>query len=116
MTSPGTSTAAPPADATSSHGTSPAHAHAGASVKTYLLIGVVLAVLTVVEWQLPQHMAHGALLVVTLLGTAFFKAALVAGFYMHLRYDSRVYVGIAVLSLVLIAYFLVLLTYGHLRV
>jgi len=87
--------------------------HGRATVRTYLAIGAVLAVLTVIEVQLPRLMAHGPLLVVSLVLTALFKASLVAAFYMHLKYDSRAYLGVMALAIFLIAYFLVLLTFGQ---
>ena len=88
--------------------------HAGGSVRTYLLVGVLLAVTTVIEVQLPQWLADDRpLMIVSLLVSAGVKAALVALFYMHLKYDSRVYTGVMVLSLVLIIYFLVLMAFGY---
>lgn len=86
----------------------------GGSVRTYLLVGVLLAVSTVVEVQLPRLLADDrTLLIVSLLLSAGFKAVLVALFYMHLRYDSRVYSGIMLLALVLVTYLLVLVSFGH---
>jgi cytochrome c oxidase subunit 4 len=86
--------------------------HTGASVRTYLAIGVLLAVLTYVELQIPTMLAADRpLMIGSLLVAAFLKAGLVALFYMHLKFDSRVYTGIMVLALLLITYFLWLLTY-----
>jgi heme/copper-type cytochrome/quinol oxidase subunit 4 len=85
-------------------------AHDGPGVRTYLAIGLVLAVLTWIEVQLPAWLAADRpLLITSLLVTAFGKAGLVMMFYMHLRHDSRVFTGVVVLSLGLVAYFLWLL-------
>lgn len=86
----------------------------GGSLRTYLLVGLLLAVSTVVEVQLPRLLADDrTLLIVSLLLSAGFKAVLVALFYMHLKYDSRIYSGIMLLALVLVAYLLVLIGFGH---
>ena len=86
------------------------HGHTGASVRTYLIIGIVLAVFTMIEVQLPNLLANDRpLLVVSLVVTAFVKAAFVVLYYMHLKFDSRIYSGIVLLALVLISYFLILL-------
>jgi len=88
--------------------------HAGASIRTYLAIGVVLAVFTAIEVQMPTWLAADRpLLVVSLLVLAFVKAAFVVLYYMHLKFDSRVYSGIVVLALVLISFFLWLVSYGQ---
>jgi caa(3)-type oxidase subunit IV len=96
-------------------GEAAAAGQAPSAVRGYLLIGAVLALATVVEVQLPHLLAGtGSPLTAALLATAVFKAALVVLFYMHLKSDSRVYAGIVVLSLVLVAFFFALLTFGHL--
>jgi len=96
-------------------GEAAAAGQAPSAVRGYLLIGVVLALATVVEVQLPHLLAGtGSLLTAALLVTAVCKAALVVLFYMHLKSDSRVYAGIVVLSLFLVAFFFVLLTLGQL--
>lgn len=88
--------------------------HGHASMRTYLIVGVLLAITTVIEVQLPTWLAADrTIMVVSLLLSAGVKAALVALFYMHLKYDSRVYPGLMALSFVLLAYFLALLTWGH---
>lgn len=94
----------------------PLEDYEGSSVRTYVLIGIVLAIVTVVEVQIPTWLAgQQAALVTGLLVSAFFKAGLVALFYMHLKGDSRVYSGIVALSLLLITFFLVMLTFGQIR-
>jgi cytochrome c oxidase subunit 4 len=85
---------------------------ARATVRTYLAIGVVLAILTAIEVQVPNWLAHDRpLLITTLLIVAVVKAGFVALYYMHLKFDSPIYSGIVLLALVLLAYFLWLLIY-----
>jgi cytochrome c oxidase subunit IV len=86
--------------------------HAGAGLRTYLAIGLLLAVLTYVELQLPVMLeGDRPLLVTSLLVAAFLKAGLVMLFYMHLKFDSPVFSYIVVLALGLVGYFLWLLVY-----
>jgi caa(3)-type oxidase subunit IV len=86
-------------------------AHGGGSrLRTYILIGIVLAVVTAIEIQIPIWLADDRpLMIVWLMVGACAKAALVMLYYMHLKFDSRVYSGIILLALVLLGYFLVLL-------
>jgi cytochrome c oxidase subunit IV len=84
----------------------PAHR---SGLKLYLAIAVTLAILTYVEVQMPVLMDQGPLLIGSLLAAAVAKAGLVMAFYMHLKGDSRVYTGIVVLALLLVAYFAALL-------
>ena len=77
---------------TSSDHPAPSPSHTGASVRTYLGIGVLLAVFTAVEVQLPTWLgANRTLLIASLLVAAFVKAGLVVLFYMHLKFDSRIF-------------------------
>lgn len=100
------------------HDTTQEDAHAGAGNRTYILIGVALAVVTVFEVFAPGLIADGSelrptpTLIVTLMAFAFVKAGLVAAFYMHLRYDSGWYTAVMALAVILITYFLWLLTFG----
>jgi len=86
----------------------------GASRRTYVAIGALLALVTIFEWQLPMLLGEGLrrLAVVSLLLLSGMKAALVVMFYMHLKFDSRVYVGILLLAALLVSYFLLLATLG----
>jgi caa(3)-type oxidase subunit IV len=74
-------------------------------LKDYKKIIVTLAVATAVEFGLAYLMSHHhlgfGLGVVLLVALAFFKAILVAKFFMHLRYDPRPLAFIAVTPLVL---------------
>jgi len=114
-----TTTPDPVADAI--HGDdAPSHAAAhGPSVLLYVLIGLVLAGVTVFEVFLPAVLSNGVelrptlRLVLPLLGLAFVKAGLVAAFYMHLRYDSRIYSIVMLLASLVVTYFLWLLTFSE---
>jgi len=102
------------------HAPAAAHdAHHGPSPWLYIGIGIVLAVVTVIEVFAPAQLSNGfdlrptPLTVGVLLGMAFVKAGLVAAFYMHLRYDSRVYSTVMFLASLVTAYFLWLLTFNE---
>jgi cytochrome c oxidase subunit 4 len=102
------------------HTAAPAEAHSpehvGPGRRTYLLIAVVLAVLTLVETQLPTLLKDNlTLLAYSLLAGTVLKAGLVALYYMHLKFDSKIYSGIVLLGLALALYFLWLISYGHLH-
>ena len=68
------------------------HAHPGA--KTYVLVGVVLAIITLVEVLLYTEEAVRAILVPLLLLLSASKFALVVGFYMHLKFDHPLFTGV----------------------
>lgn len=74
---------------------SPGHgAEAHVSNRTYILIGVVLAVLTAMEVMVFYVDALQPMLVPILMVLMLAKFALVAMFYMHLKFDSRLLTGI----------------------
>ena len=86
-----------------------AHAHPG--VKTYVLVAVVLAVITAVEVMVFYLEALAPVLVPILLTLSAAKFTLVVGFFMHLRFDARLFralfVGPLVVSIaVMMAMFL----------
>jgi len=62
----------------------PAHAH-----PNYILIWVFLAVLTAVELTVAFLPWPKTILILILLGMAFWKAALVGLYYMHLRFEPN---------------------------
>jgi len=74
------------------HGHETAHAHPGP--KTYVLIGVVLAAITLIEVWAYTHEALQAVLVPVLLSLSALKFVLVVGFYMHLKFDHPVFTGV----------------------
>lgn len=65
------------------------HAHAG--WKTYVIIGVILTVITAIEVAIFYIPAMHSVLVPVLLTLSAVKFFIVVLFYMHLRYDSRVF-------------------------
>ena len=78
-----------------------AQAHAGggahATVATYLRIAVVLAIVTALEISLIYIPGlPNPVLVASLIVMSIVKFALVVGFYMHLRYDGKLFTALFV--------------------
>jgi len=69
-----------------------AHGHPG--WKTYTLIAVILAILTAAEVAVFYIPALAAALVPILLVLSAGKFILVVMFYMHLKFDSRIFSGV----------------------
>jgi cytochrome c oxidase subunit 4 len=68
------------------------HAHPGP--RTYTLVGVVLAIITLVEvWAYTQESIR-PWLVPILLTLSAAKFVLVVGFYMHLKFDHPLFTGV----------------------
>lgn len=65
-----------------------------ASVKTYLIVAAILTVITIVEvatyYEPLKHIAR-PLLVSLLIILSAAKFFIVVGFYMHLKYDARIF-------------------------
>jgi caa(3)-type oxidase subunit IV len=91
--------------------TAPHHEHP--SAKEYIRIGVILAVLTALE-VLTYYVDVGGVLVPTLIALAIVKFALVAMWFMHLRFDSPTYARFFVMGLAGAAtlYLIVLISFG----
>src|SRR5438105_8738230 len=68
------------------------HAHPGA--KTYIIVGVILAIITLLEVFFYTQESVRAFLVVLLLVLSASKFAMVVGFYMHLRFDHPLFLGV----------------------
>lgn len=64
------------------------HEHPGDGL--YIRIAVILAVFTAVEVSLPYVMDDGILLVIPLVTLMAVKFGIIAAFFMHLRFDSKV--------------------------
>jgi cytochrome c oxidase subunit 4 len=70
---------------------------------TYWRVFVALAVLTIVEVWIARQEGSKVLLAATLVAFALCKAALVAMYYMHLRYERRLLWYVATLPFVFAA-------------
>jgi cytochrome c oxidase subunit 4 len=64
-------------------------AHGHPSPVRYVVVAVVLAVITAIEVALYYTSLSGVSLVAPLLFLAFIKFAMVAAYFMHLRFDGR---------------------------
>jgi len=89
------------------------HAHPGA--KEYLAIATILTVLTAIEVAVFYIPAMHPMLVPTLLTLSAVKFALVAMFYMHLKFDSRIFSWLFVVPMMLAAVVILALLklFGH---
>ena len=76
------------------HGAGEALEHAHPGPKTYTIVGVILAVITVLEVFLYTQTSVKAFLVPLLLVLSASKFAIVVGFYMHLRFDHPLFLGV----------------------
>jgi cytochrome c oxidase subunit 4 len=74
------------------HGAEAAHAPGGhATWQTYVVVGVILTIITGIEVGIFYIDAMKAVLVPILLVLSAIKFLIVVLWYMHLKYDSRVY-------------------------
>ncbi len=91
-----------------------AHGHPGPVM--YVMIAIVLAVVTGIEVGLYYIDLPSGLLVALLLGLAFIKFSMVAAYFMHLRFDSRLLRRLFVtgIALAVAVYTVALLTLGML--
>lgn len=76
-----------------------AHAHPGP--KTYVMVALVLSIITALEVAVFYIPALSPVLVPILLLLSAGKFILVVAFYMHLKFDSRLFSGVFVAPLVL---------------
>jgi cytochrome c oxidase subunit IV len=95
------------AEAHAPSGVEPAHGGGHASVKTYIQVAIVLAIITAVEVAtLYVPGIPSGLLVWSLLIMSVGKFVLVVGFFMHLKYDGSImrvmFIGPLVLSILII--------------
>lgn len=105
------SVTAPPTDA---HGALPNEpgAHAHPTELVYIVVALVLAALTAIEVGL--YYIKGGLTYIPLLFLMLLKFIIVAGFFMHLRFDSPLFRRLFVMGLILASfiYTVVLFTFG----
>jgi cytochrome c oxidase subunit IV len=87
--------------------------HEHPSAKEYIRIGVILAVLTALEVA-TYYVDVGGVLVPTLIGLAVVKFALVAMWFMHLKFDAPTYARFFLMGLAGAAtlYLIVLISFG----
>ncbi len=76
-------------------------------LKTYLLVGFALYVLTVVTVAV-SFLHLGPFNLVVAIGIAAIKAGVVALFFMHLLYDNRLFATVFSISIVFVAVFIIL--------
>jgi cytochrome c oxidase subunit 4 len=78
------------------------HSHPVNATRTYVIIGVILLVVTALEIvaYMAEDMLGGAVAPVILALSAV-KFVLVVAFYMHLKYDSKLFTGIFLFPLAL---------------
>ena len=95
------------------HGATVEHAHPGPRV--YVIVALILGVITAVEVLIYNIAALGDLLVPLLLVLSAAKFATVVAFFMHLRFDNRLFTFVFGFGL-LVAFSIVsalLLLFGH---
>lgn len=78
--------------------------HSHPTPRDYIIVGVVLAIVTIIELQAAEMPALASIRVPFLLVLTLVKAALVAMYFMHLKSDTRLYtlyfcIGIFVFAL-----------------
>ncbi len=74
------------------HGAELEHAHPGA--RTYTIVGVILAIITMLEVYAYTQESIRPILVPVLLVLSATKFVMVVGFYMHLRFDHPLFTGV----------------------
>ena len=89
------------------------HAHPGA--REYVGIAVVLTVITAIEVAVFYIPAMKPMLVVTLLTLSALKFGLVAMWYMHLKFDARLFSWLFVVPMIIAALLIIALLrlFGH---
>jgi cytochrome c oxidase subunit 4 len=71
------------------------HAHPVGATRTYWIIGIFLILVTIIEVSAYFYEdVFGALATPTVLFVSALKFVVVVMFYMHLKYDSKVFTGI----------------------
>ena len=83
-------------------------------IKVYLRVAAALLVLTIITVTVSQfHFGEFNLLIAMVIAAV--KASLVALFFMHLKYDNRIYAVVFVGSLVFLAVFIVFTMFDTMR-
>ena len=93
------------------------HAHKHPSDAQYVLIAAVLAFITgaeVLTYYLDFFKTHFALLLVTLLPMMIIKFGIVAAFFMHLRFDNKLFRRVFITGILLATFvYMILLSSFH---
>ena len=91
----------------------PPHSHSHPTEKQYIGIALILGVITLAEVGVYYIKSLGNLLVYILIAMSFVKFSLVVAFFMHLRFDSKLFrrLFITVIILALFVYTIVLTTF-----
>ena len=92
------------------------HGHAHPTDKSYVKIAVILAVLTAAEIATyPAEEALGVLLIPILMVLMIIKFWYVAAFFMHLKFDTKMFSGVFVTGILLAVsvYMVVLAAFQH---
>lgn len=108
---------APPSDTIGPHNETPAANHAHPTWSTYKWVALILTVITIVEvWIYYTPFTEHRLFVPSLLLMSAAKFALVLMFYMHLKYDAKVFRALFLgpLIIAIIAIVSLLFLFGHL--
>ena len=94
--------------------TTASHSNHILPLKVYLTIGTVLLILTAITVTVSFFDLGAANLVVAMVIAAI-KASLVALYFMHLKYDSKLYLVIFLMSIFFLACFIIITMFDTLR-
>jgi cytochrome c oxidase subunit IV len=102
------------------HGDAAAHEHTHPDWGTYKWVALILTAITALEvwiYYIPSFTAT-KLFVPTLLALSAIKFAIVVMFYMHLKYDAKLFRALFVGPLILASFTLIglLFLFGHLKI
>ena len=93
------------------------HAHEHPSDAQYVLIAAILAFITgaeVLTYYLDFFKTHFALLLVTLIPMMIIKFGIVAAFFMHLRFDNKLFRRVFITGILLATFvYMILLSTFH---
>lgn len=84
-------------------------------LKVYLIIGASLLILTAITVFVATQFHFGPFNLVVAMTIAAFKATLVALYFMHLRYDHKIYAAVFIGSLLFLAIFITLTMFDTMR-
>jgi cytochrome c oxidase subunit 4 len=105
---------------TDSHGDVSAHEHTHPDWGTYKWVALILTAITALEvwiYYIPSFTST-KLFVPTLLALSAIKFAIVVMFYMHLKYDAKLFRALFIGPLILASFTLIglLFLFGHLKI